>query len=787
MPVYGLINTLNIRDSGGDILDYLPIYSLDLHTRLQIDKIAYDEREDGEETLEYKAFKLFYEKLNTLLNNSEKTLKNEKYSLDLLTLQRDINVINEVIDEYYMRLQIELDGELLAIYGYVYNIALHYRYPLGLYNADETFEDYRRKKFQHFMKLEFDPILYQFRYISYNITSNLAEYKAEKINFFEDVQSITEESFTLPTLIVPLNKVIDESRMNYLDILCETGMSLLDKGEQFEEAFKAINYQLTQFTLPTKKDGIAQKHGQRFGYLEQRAIQAELIFYLKNALRDAYLVDDKTKIKKYITALNIVYYVNLKVSGVSVEQTPIDLRDVDYIDASYMNTGILGASMYNAAANYAENVRMLGTRGHGIAAERANDLMDKMLGKDSMIVGDDNVKNGADRLVNGEAIQTKYCATAGKSISECFEKGKFRYVHNGKPMQIEVPKDQYEQALQSMRDRIQRGDLSELGITDPEQAEKIVRKGNISYKTAQRIAKAGTVEGISYDAAKGMVTGIQTFGISATVSFATAIWRGENAEDALESALKDGTMVFGRHVMQHVLTQQVGRTAIEKSLRPATDYIVNEVLGSKTSSQIVNTFFRKSSQRAIHGAAARKNLSKLMRGNLVTMTITTAVLSTGSIYDAINGRISGSQLVKNIGTTSASVGGATLGATLGSIVPVVGTFVGGFVGGFIGGKVSKTVLDEFITDDAVEIMELFKNVFIKNIEELQLDRDELNYISQKIFSHKDLTKELKLIYAASDSEVYISDKMEPYIDAILKARPKIKDVTNLIENYQDIQ
>src|SRR5690606_5741386 len=139
------------------------------------------------------------------------------------------------------------------------------------------------------------------------------------------------------------------------------------------------------------------------------------------------------------------------------------------------------------------NVRMLGSRGHGIAAERANDLIDKALGKDAVILGDDNSKNGADRLVNGDTIQTKYCASGGKAISECFEDGKFRYIQNGKPMQIEVPKDKYDQAVQSMRDRIDRGDLKELGITDPNQANSIIRKGNVTYKTAQRIAKAGTI------------------------------------------------------------------------------------------------------------------------------------------------------------------------------------------------------------------------------------------------------------------------------------------------------
>ena len=51
-------------------------------------------------------------------------------------------------------------------------------------------------------------------------------------------------------------------------------------------------------------------------------------------------------------------------------------------------------------------------QGHGFAAEDANALWDKMHGKRVDKVGMDNSKNGADRVVNGVEIQTKYCANA---------------------------------------------------------------------------------------------------------------------------------------------------------------------------------------------------------------------------------------------------------------------------------------------------------------------------------------------------------------------------------------
>jgi hypothetical protein len=131
---------------------------------------------------------------------------------------------------------------------------------------------------------------------------------------------------------------------------------------------------------------------------------------------------------------------------------------------SHQNIGI-SAGVVGSSQNYADNVILGAERGHGFAAEKANHLHDVFTGKDAEIVGHDNAKNGADRLVDGVYIQTKYCNSASKSIAETFENGQFRYWNaDGTPMQIEVPADQYESAIQAMQDRIRKGQVS--GVTD---------------------------------------------------------------------------------------------------------------------------------------------------------------------------------------------------------------------------------------------------------------------------------------------------------------------------------
>jgi len=143
------------------------------------------------------------------------------------------------------------------------------------------------------------------------------------------------------------------------------------------------------------------------------------------------------------------------------------------------NSSIAGTVFSNVsnASTISGEVKFNAERGHGFAAERANHIYDKLSGKDAHIVGDDNSKNGADRLVDGVAIQSKYCSTGSKCIQECFEDGKYRYINpDGTPMQVEVPYDKYDDAVRAMEERIRRGQVP--GIDNPQEARNLVRKGH---------------------------------------------------------------------------------------------------------------------------------------------------------------------------------------------------------------------------------------------------------------------------------------------------------------------
>ena len=91
-----------------------------------------------------------------------------------------------------------------------------------------------------------------------------------------------------------------------------------------------------------------------------------------------------------------------------------------------------------------DEVRFHASGGTGFAAEQANSLYDNLTLHPAKIVGDNNAKNGADRLVGFTPVQTKYYSTAKASVNAAFENhgsGEYRYVTNhGRVMDLEVPK-----------------------------------------------------------------------------------------------------------------------------------------------------------------------------------------------------------------------------------------------------------------------------------------------------------------------------------------------------------
>ena len=466
------------------------------------------------------------------------------------------------------------------------------------------------------------------------------------------------------------------------------------------------------------------------------------------------------------------------------------------IEVASSTAGIIYGNVSNASTIYGID-KFNTPRGHGFAAENANHLYDKIIKGD--FIGKDNVKltgeeidpktgriikNGADRVVDGVNIQTKYCASGSKCISECFENGKLRYLNSdGSPMQIEVPSDKYDAAVKAMENRIKNGEVP--GVSDPSKAKEIVRKGNFTYEQAKNIARFGTVESITFDAVNGAIIATGAMGISATLTFATAIWSGEDFDVAVKKATYAGLKVGGTTFVTAILSSQLSRAGLNSALVGSSEAIVS-LMGPKASAMLVNAF---RSGGNIYGAAAMKSAAKLLRGNAITGAVSVVVLSSFDVANIFRGRISGSQLFKNIANTASTVaggtagwvGGATAGAAIGSAIPIVGTAIGGVVGGILGsfaggaaaGKVSGAVLNEFIEDDANKMVKIVEKVFTQLAEDYLLNKKEAENIIDKLKDR--LTgKVLKDMFASSGRERFANNILEPLVEEEVKKRKVIK-------------
>lgn len=454
--------------------------------------------------------------------------------------------------------------------------------------------------------------------------------------------------------------------------------------------------------------------------------------------------------------------------------------------------GLTYGNISNGSTLYGED-KFNTPRGHGFAAERANHLYDTVTGHDAQIVGDDNVKNGADRLVDGNNIQSKYCNSGSKCVSECFEDGKFRYYNSdGTPMQIEVPSDKYDAAVAAMKERIKRGEVP--GVTDPEEASNIIRKGHFTYEQVRNIAKAGTIESITYDAVNGLIIATSAFGVTAVLSFATSIWNGESVDLALKNAAFNGLKVGGTTFVTAVLAGQLSKAGLNSLLVGSSEAII-KVLGPKGSAMLVNAF---RSGKNIYGAAAMKSAAKMLRGNVITGTVSVVVLSTGDVINIFRARISGSQLLKNVTNTVSSVaggtagwiGGAAAGAALGSAVPIVGNAVGAVVGGVIGafgggavaGEISSSIMDTFIEDDADKMVKIIEEAFLILATDYLLTQREIEHVIDHL--GESLTGgDLKDMFASENKLQFAKKLILPHIEREIKRRIKIDFISDTSMQY----
>ena len=446
--------------------------------------------------------------------------------------------------------------------------------------------------------------------------------------------------------------------------------------------------------------------------------------------------------------------------------------------------------------------------GHGFAAEDANALNDVLHGRNVEKTGLGNALNGPDRIVDGQGIQVKYYSTARESIDAAFSRqngGCYRYPGQ----KLEVPADQYDEAVNRMREKISQGlvrDSKGKVIKNPDKATDIVQKGSVTYEQAKNIAKAGNIDSLIFDIKNQAITCACVFGASFAISFAMRIWKGDSVEEALKNSINQALQSGLAAGMIGVVSSQVLRFKSAAAGTVVARQGVSLIAKTELGKQAVTAIAKASLGKAVYGAAAVNHVSKLVRSNVVTSAIALGISTAPDMYRAIiSQNISWAQFSKNLAVNTASVaggaggwwGGAAVGAAVGSVIPGIGNVVGGFIGGVAGalgvgyaaGKVAKGVLDEFVEDDAKKMIALLQIEAEESAQAHLLSEDEVRSKLVPEITKTVTAKWLRSMYGSSRSDSgrarFAREMLDKICMDILKSRKRIiiPDTTTLIERF----
>ncbi len=456
--------------------------------------------------------------------------------------------------------------------------------------------------------------------------------------------------------------------------------------------------------------------------------------------------------------------------------------------------------------------------GTGFAAEDANALADKLSGKKVEKVGRNNVLNGPDRISDGVKIQVKYYASSRETINAAFnEEGVYRYPDQ----MLEVPSDQYDDALKLMEQKIRDGKVA--GYKRPSRAKELVKKGSVTYKQAKNIAKAGNIDSLTYDAKSQAVVSGYVFAVSFSINFAQGIWNGQSGRDSLENAFKVGLASGSKTFVTGVVANQILRSRVSAHSTILVRHGMKELAKTSVGKDAITKIATTVAGKPLFGAAATNYVSKMASSNAVVGTLVTLYDSRSDVYRTmIEGSASWGQLLKNLvgnagsifggivaaGTASAygSVQGAVagkaigglIGGILGSVVPGAGTaagatlgagagawvgwagglVAGGAAGSAVGGGIARAAMGSMIEDDAVKMLQAVHSALVSLSNDYLLTKEETE---QFIFMTREAVEGglLKELYKVSKGDVAKATEeaivgLEVFTEALVSYRPRIE-------------
>lgn len=360
-----------------------------------------------------------------------------------------------------------------------------------------------------------------------------------------------------------------------------------------------------------------------------------------------------------------------------------------------------------------------------------------------------------DRIVNDQEFQVKFFKTAELSISEAFssEDGTYRYIaSDGNPVAIEFPSDQFSQAVLSMRKKWNKIP----GLSSPEQAEGLVKKGVVTYNQAKNIARFDIIEGLHFYLQEGVVESKYKTPISFCVNFAKQCWITKNPN----LILQEHAVAAAKKITTILLVSQL----------QSVKNIITTIGVPKNAENLLTKGLE------ISGSKLKNPLGGAMAFNVAIISIS----ASKDVYHLMNNKISGGQFFKTTLTNASgvfggsagalvvgAVAGKVLGGTLGAVAGPAGAFFGAAVCSHLSTMATKAVLDEYIDDDGVAAKRLTKYQIKYLAEEYMLTAEEVDVIVTSTF------ESACQCLPNSNAIIQINSLILPHVIFLVKNRPKI--------------
>ena len=317
-------------------------------------------------------------------------------------------------------------------------------------------------------------------------------------------------------------------------------------------------------------------------------------------------------------------------------------------------------------------------------------------------------------------------------------------------------------------------------------------KGYFTYEQANNIALAGSVEGLAVDAAQGIVCAVPGAGITAALTFASALWNGQDIKSAAKLTVRSSIRVLGKSAGIFIATNQLSRAKIINVFAPKL--LVGEqgkqiVKGFASVSNPVLTGADKLASNIRVSAVAKSEvgkavgLDKLEGRQIIGTGVTVAFVYGPDLCRCITGKISFGEFAKRSAENTGGLAGGSFGAAFGSaIAPGIGTVVGGFIGSWIGNSAVRKftranemyddyeVRDWFTQADATAMFKIFKEEFLDIVMQYNFTKNEFQTIVDDTIGSSGLESVLRLMKMSDNPKEKADDLLNKKVRAVLSNR-----------------